>query len=77
MMHNGVRSPTIDRHIERIDDEFFTHVVRHRPSNDSTAANVEYNCEKEKARVGRHVRYIGDPKLIGKRSREIVLYQIY
>ena len=76
MMDDGFRSSPINRHVERIDNEFFAHVVCHRPADDTPRTNVEHDSEKEKAGVRRHVRDIGNPKLVGKRCCEVAFYEI-
>jgi len=42
-------------HVQRIEDEFGTKVVRHRPSHDATTEGIEHHGQVEKTRPGRHV----------------------
>lgn len=63
MMEDRFRSSAIDRHVERIDDELFAHVVRHRPPDDASSANIEHDGEKEKPAYA--VGDVGDPKRSG------------
>jgi hypothetical protein len=43
------RFPAKKRHVERVEHELFTHVSGHRPADDTTAENVEYNGQVQKA----------------------------
>jgi len=65
-----------DRHVERVDDELFAHVVRHRPSNHATTAAIEYHGQEKETRICRYVRDIRNPKSIGERSDEVALDKI-
>ncbi len=75
-MDDCLRSSPIDRHVERINDELFAHVVCHRPSDDTPRTNVEYDSEKEKAGVRRYVGDVRNPELVGKRRGEVAFDEI-
>lgn len=43
MMNHVLRLAAMDSHVHRIDDEFGTHVRCHRPADDATNEDVEYD----------------------------------
>ena len=65
VVNDGERFAAIDGHIERIHDQLFAHMIRHCPSDDASAKDIEHNGEVQKAAPRRDVRYVGDPQLIG------------
>lgn len=75
MPHDGLWLATIDRHVERIDDEFFAHMACHRPAHNAPAADIHYRKEQETG-LRRNVRVIGDPKLVGKRRGKVAFDEI-
>jgi len=76
MMDNGFRFAPIDRHVERIDDELFAHVISHCPSDNSSAIDIEDDRKEEKAGPRRYVRDIGNPELIWLACSEVTIDEI-
>ena len=64
MVNDSERFTPIDRHVERVDHELFAHVIRHRPTDNATAEDVEHDGEIQEAAPCRDVRDVGDPELI-------------
>ena len=65
VMHHGKGFSTIDRHLERINDEFLTHVVSHSPANNTPAEDVKHDGQIQETAPRRNVRYVSDPQCIG------------
>jgi len=55
-MNDRLGSSAKDGHVVRVGDQFFAHVIGHRPADDAATADVEYDREEQKAGVGRNVR---------------------
>jgi len=64
MMHHAPWLAAIDRHVERVEDEFFAHMIGHGPADDAAAIHVENHRKEQEAGPRRHVRDVGDPELI-------------
>lgn len=53
------------RHTQRVTGERRFEPLRHRPTDDASCAEVEHAGQVQPALGGRHVRDVGDPRLIG------------
>jgi hypothetical protein len=47
MDHPG-RFPPEDRHVQGVDDELGAHVIRHRPTDDAAAEDVQHDAKNKK-----------------------------
>src|SRR5271170_7193548 len=76
VMDDALGSATVDRHVESVEHQLCAQMRRHRPAHDTTAEDVEYNGQEQEARIGRHVRDVGNPELIRCSSSELAFDQI-
>src|SRR3954467_6712663 len=54
--------PSLQRLLERVDDELGTEVVLERPANDAAAVAVDDDCEVDPALPGAQVGDVGGPE---------------
>jgi hypothetical protein len=72
----GLRSPTVQRHLERVDDELGTQVVGHRPAHDQPGEQVLDVREVQESVPGRDVGDVGRPDQVRAIGAEVPLEQI-
>ena len=69
---NDARWPApVECHVERVDEQFSAHVLRHRPADDAPVENVENDRKEQDACHRRHVGDLGDPELVGCSNSEL------
>ena len=62
--------------LERIEREVAPKRTRHPPADDGAGEHVDDESHVRKAHPGRHVRDVGDPKLIRSRRDERALDEV-
>jgi hypothetical protein len=70
------RAPIPDRHVEGIDHQIRTQPLAHRPADDATTPRVQHRRHVQPAFIGRHIRHVGHPELIGPGRCKIALDEI-
>ena len=67
---------TGDRHLERVDDQFGTKVVSHRPAHDQSGEQVLYVREIQESFPGRDVGDVRRPGLVRAIRAKVALEQV-
>ena len=68
--------PLANRHLHRVQHQFGTQVVRHRPADDLAAPGVEHDGEIEEARHRWHISDVGNPQLVRSGGAEVAVDQV-
>src|SRR5579884_4018239 len=76
MMNDVCGSTPVERHVERIENEFCPQMISHCPTDDAAAVDIEHNGEKQKAVPRRNIRDVRNPELIRSARCEVAVDQI-
>src|SRR5271165_2121944 len=76
MMDDAIGFATIDRHVERFQNEFGAQMIGHRPADDAPAVSVKHDREIQEACPGRDVGDVGNPELVGPLGGELPIDEI-
>ena len=76
MVTRTLRFSVVDSYVKRVDDEFCSHVPRHRPTNDAADKYVEDDREKQETGQCWNAGDICNPELIGGRGGELSVDQV-
>jgi len=76
VMDNVLRSSSVQRHVQRVENKLCAQVIGHCPTNDASAVNVEHDRKEKKTTPGWDVRDIGNPQLVWCACREVAIDQI-
>ena len=71
-----LRTPRVDRHLQRVDHDVGVHRRRHRPADDLAREQIHRDREVEPALVGRDVGHVRDPDLVGCVGPEVAIHAI-
>jgi hypothetical protein len=74
--HAGCGAAAGDGHLERVDDEFFAHVLGHAPADDRAAVGVLDGREIQPALPGPEVGDVRDPEDVGASRAKLALDEI-
>ncbi len=70
------RSTSEPRHAQRIHDQLLRHARLDRPTHDFTAEKFQHHRQIQPAFVGRQIRDVRGPGLIGQGQREVSFDQV-
>ena len=76
MVNHGLRFSLVEGHVERVDDEFCSHVRRLCPPDDAAAKYVEHGCKEQEAGRRWNVGDVHNQELIGGRGGELSVDQV-
>ena len=63
-MDDTMGTPARQGHVQRVEHQFGTKMIGHRPSHDAPAEHIEHDGQIQKPLPGRHVGDIGHPETI-------------
>ena len=72
----GGRASAVERHLERVDDEFGSQIVSHRRAHDQPGERVLDVREVQEPFPGRDVGDVRRPRLVGVGGAEVALEQV-
>jgi hypothetical protein len=75
-MNDAPGSAREDRHIQSVKHQLGDKGRGHRPTDNPTAAGIEYDRQVQESRPCWNVGYISYPQLIRRRRRELALHQV-
>src|SRR4051812_41961715 len=76
MNETRLRAPARDRHLQRVDDEFFAHVIGHAPAHDPAAVGVLDGGQVKPALPGPQVGHVSDPEHVRRARAELALDEV-
>jgi len=77
MMDDVAGLPLSDRHFQRVQHEFRSQIVCHRPADDLAAPGVENNGQGEKPRRSRDVGNVRHPECVRPVGGELAVDEIW
>lgn len=75
-MDDVLRLALRDGHVQRVEHDIGSQRGRHRPADDATAPRVEDDGDVQKACPRRHVRNVGNPKLVRTVDIEVAVDEV-
>lgn len=76
MLKNVRRFSLVEGHVKIVNDEFYSHELRHCPPDDTAAEYVEDDRKKQEAARYRYLRCVRNPELIGGRGDAFAVRQV-
>jgi hypothetical protein len=72
----AIGAATVQRHVQRVDDELGAHVIGHRPANDRAGVGVLNGGEVQPALPGAQVGDVGEPQHVRGSRPELALNKV-
>ena len=76
MVDDVLGSALTYRRFHRVQHQLRPQVVCHRPADDLAAPGVQHDSKIQETGSRRHIRDVGNPKLIWSRRREVAIHQV-